>query len=214
MHVERPCFQHTSAKVAFHLGRRHLSLYWMFRMKLYLAIAAVGAVCACATPQQTPQNDGYRPVFATDAAMASPKVARAPASTSPLRAAPTAVVIRPTTTLPFHAERSRYLQKTGHPQSERASARGAIRAGGTFWEQATSETVSIGKYRLKLRQVQVDGYDFIVAQNASHTIGASRFQLVAKTRALARTKTACTVRNDTYYFREDAAQGVIFPLNC
>lgn len=90
----------------------------------------------------------------------------------------------------------------------------AFRARTSFWEKGDSELVTLGKYRLKFRQVRVDTHDFIVAHNASHTIGAQRFNLAGKARQMAQSKTTCQIKDGTYHVRDGYESGMVFVLNC
>ena len=90
----------------------------------------------------------------------------------------------------------------------------AFRSRTSFWEKGDSALVTIGKYRLKYRQVRVDTHDFIVAQNASHTIGAQRFNLAGKARQVAQSKTNCQIKDGTYHVRDGYEQGMVFVLTC
>ena len=169
-------------------------------MKLNMAIAALCALTACAAPH-TPQ---------TGVGFSNPDTFQ---SGAPVQNVP---IARPeqTSTLPFFSEVSRQYARGGGPTSERSAAMDAFRARDSFWDKGDSELISLGKFRLKLRQVRVDTHDFIVAEHASNTIGATRFNLTSKTRQAAQARTACTVENDVYFVRNGYEAGMVFPLSC
>ncbi|MEL6463891.1 MAG: hypothetical protein AAFQ58_02890 [Pseudomonadota bacterium] len=90
----------------------------------------------------------------------------------------------------------------------------AFRARDSFWAKGDSEVVTLGKYRLKYRQVRIDTHDFIVAHHASHTIGAQRFGLPARARQVAQSRTTCELKDGTYFVRDGYESGMVFALDC
>ncbi|WP_299210134.1 hypothetical protein [uncultured Tateyamaria sp.] len=167
-----------------------------------IIVAALCVVSACGAPAPQQKGVGFSTPGASQTITAGQ---RTPAAEVPASQ---------TSNLPFYQEQTRSYAKRGRSTSERSAAMDAFRARTSFWEKGDSELVTLGKYRLKFRQVRVDTHDFIVAHNASHTVGAQRFNLTAKARQVAQSKTTCQLKDGTYHVRDGYERGMVFALSC
>ena len=135
-------------------------------------------------------------------------------TSQPGATSPNSVSYRSASTLPFVEENSKSFLRTGRPQSEREAAHDASESGDPWKLVQPHELVTLGKFRLRMRQVRMDNQDFIVAEMASNIIGARGFGLTAKAQQAAQARTNCRVTGNVYNYRRSTASGMVFPLAC
>ncbi|MFD1157076.1 hypothetical protein [Roseovarius aestuarii] len=200
-------FTNFPAEVAGRILTRRL---WM---KRYVAIAMICLLSACSG---APQYNNASGAFSGGAGYSlDPQISVAPQrAPDASNFAPLATHTAPPTSLPFHSEKSRQYSRRGKALNQRSAALAAFRSRESFWRQGESEAVNLGKYKLLMRQVRVDTHDFVVVQHASHTFGARKFNLSAKTKEAADARTSCSVTGDGYFVRDNYVTGMVFPLSC
>lgn len=206
-----PPYRHPFAFVLVEIVGRILKR--SLRMKRYFALAMICSLSACSG---TPQHKSASGVFSGGTGYSvDPQTSAAPQRTPGASNFTTSVTREATpTSLPFHSEKSRQYSKRGKALSQRSAALAAFRSRESFWRQGESEAVNLGKYKLLMRQVRVDTHDFVVVQHASHTFGARKFNLSAKTKEAADARTSCSVNGDGYFVRDNYVTGMVFPLSC